>query len=96
MNATRTAARPGSSPSVIVARPASVSAFLAALDRAEDLMEENTRGWCADCDEAGGDKCHTHQATLDDAALIGKLHAAINHASDSELAALLSGAGGAA
>ena len=89
MIATRMAARPGSSPSIIVARPASVSAFLAALDRAEDLMEENTQGWCADCDEADGYKCYTHQATPDDAALVGKLRAALARASESEMASVL-------
>jgi hypothetical protein len=93
----RLASRPVSSPSIIVARPATVSAYLAALNRAEGLMEEETRGWCADCDEApDGDLCHTHQTTLDDAALIGKLRDAIAGVSESEMASWLAGSGEAA
>jgi hypothetical protein len=95
--ATRLASWPPSSPGIIIARPASISSYLAALNRAEGLMEEEARGWCADCDEApDGDLCRTHQATLDDAALIGKLRDAIKCASGSEMAALLAGAEAAA
>jgi hypothetical protein len=81
---------------VIVARPASVSSYLAALNRAEDLMEEDTRGWCADCEESDEDLCHTCQATLDDATLIGKLRDAIAGVSESEMASWLAGSGEAA
>ena len=87
--AMKMAARPASSPGIIVARPASVSAYLAALNRAEDLMEEDTRGWCADCDEADGGQCPKCQATLDDAALVRKLRAALAGASESEMASVL-------
>ena len=91
------AARPMPSPSIIVTRPASVSAYLAALNRAEDLMEEDTRGWCADCDEApDGELCHTHQATVEDATLIGSLRKAIAGVPESEMAALLAGTEAAA
>jgi hypothetical protein len=86
-----------SSPSIIIARPAAISSYLAALNRAEDLMKEDTRGWCADCDEApDGDLCHTHQALIEDATLIGSLSKAIARASESEMAALLAGNGEAA
>ena len=84
------AARPMPSPSIIVTRPASVSAYLAALNRAEDLMETDAQGWCADCDEApDGELCHTHQATVEDATLIRKLRAALAGAPESEMASVL-------
>ena len=86
-----------SAPGVIVGRPVTNASVLAALDRAEDVMEEDTRGWCADCDEApDGEKCHTHQAVLDDAFLVRKLRDAIASASESEVAAWLAGTGDAA
>jgi hypothetical protein len=88
--------RPVSSPSVIIARPATVNAYLAALNRAEDLMETETRGWCAACDESGEDLCHTHQATVEDTTLIGKLRDAIAGVSESEMASWLAGSGEAA
>ena len=83
--------RPVSSPSVIPAAPPSVSVYL---DRA---VETDVRGWCADCDEAPGeDLCHTHQATVEDATLIGSLRKAIAGVSESEMAALLAGTEAAA
>jgi len=91
--ATHTAPVPG----VIVARPVTTASFLAALDRAEGSLEEDTRGGCDDCDETPGNgKCRTHQAVLDDAALIGRLREALARASESEVAALLAGTGRAA
>lgn len=88
MNAMRMTPPPASSPSIIVARPPSVSIYVAALNRAEDLMEEDTRG-CADCDEAAGGKCDRCQATLNDAVLVGKLRDALSRASASEMATVL-------